>query len=104
MASSPIILRKPFYTSVNHRVNVYFFQDGSRKKAQDMTGKTLTAKAKDAGGSTVTYSLTGTNLTLGRAYFTTTGASHTTVGKIEFQILADGVPRERYEGTVVASL
>lgn len=103
-AKGPIVLKKPLFTGVNTRIEVRAYSDAAKKRQQDLGSSTVKVKIKDASLNTVTYTATITNATLGQGYITTTGASHTTAGDADIQVLVDDVPKERYKVTFVSSL
>lgn len=108
MSRAAVAIHSPMFVSSNHRIDLRVWADEAKRVPLDVTGDTIVLRFKDAAALTKEYAATlivpSTTEASGQAYFTLTGASHSTAGAWEAQVQINAVPKEQFAGTLLAKL
>lgn len=108
MTSAAVTIHSKMFTNSNHRINFRVWADEAKKTPKDVTGDTIVLRFKDAAALTKEYAATlivpSTSEASGQGYFTLTGASHTMAGAWDAQVQINAVPKESFDGTLLARL
>ena len=106
--TAAVTIHSKMFTNSNHRINFRVWEDEAKRIPQDVTGDTIVLRFNDAGGATVEYAATlivpSTSEASGQGFFTLTGASHTDPGAWQGQVQINTVPKESFDGTLLARL